>query len=223
MTIEEQFNLIAREYDDNRRKFIPCFDGYYVETTDFLAGNIVAPKHILDLGAGTGLLSAFWYNQFPHAEFVLVDIADAMLDIAKKRFANLPNISCQVKDYTRDFPAGNFDVILSALSIHHLETEQKENVFAKIHNRLPADGVFVNYDQFCAETSCMNNWYNAYWEKMLLKSGLTEHDLQCWQERKKLDRECSVHEEMVMLQAAGFREVNCVFVQQKFAVICAVK
>ena len=24
MTIEEQFNLIAQEYDGNRRKFIPC-------------------------------------------------------------------------------------------------------------------------------------------------------------------------------------------------------
>ena len=28
-TIEEQFDLIANEYDSGRRKFIPCFDDYY--------------------------------------------------------------------------------------------------------------------------------------------------------------------------------------------------
>ena len=27
-SIEDQFNLIAEEYDMNRRKFIPCFEDY---------------------------------------------------------------------------------------------------------------------------------------------------------------------------------------------------
>lgn len=26
MNIEEQFNLVAKEYDSNRRKFLPCFE-----------------------------------------------------------------------------------------------------------------------------------------------------------------------------------------------------
>ena len=29
MSIEAQFNLIAKEYDANRKKFIPCFNDYY--------------------------------------------------------------------------------------------------------------------------------------------------------------------------------------------------
>ena len=28
MDIEQQFNLIAEEYDSNRRRFIPCFDDF---------------------------------------------------------------------------------------------------------------------------------------------------------------------------------------------------
>ena len=35
MNIQDQFNLIAKEYDENRRKFIPCFEDYYVSTTNF--------------------------------------------------------------------------------------------------------------------------------------------------------------------------------------------
>ena len=34
--IQEQFNKIAREYDVNRRKFIPCFDEFYLKTTAFI-------------------------------------------------------------------------------------------------------------------------------------------------------------------------------------------
>lgn len=29
MNIEEQFNFIAKEYDANRKKFIPCFASDY--------------------------------------------------------------------------------------------------------------------------------------------------------------------------------------------------
>ena len=86
-SIEDQFNLIAEEYDMNRRKFIPCFEDYYKNTTKFIVSNIHKPKRILDLGAGTGLLSYFWYLYFPASEYVLVDIADDMLQVARKRFA----------------------------------------------------------------------------------------------------------------------------------------
>lgn len=58
--IYQQFNRIAEEYDVNRRKFIPCFDEFYKETTAFIARCIGKPMRILDLGAGTGLLTAFW-------------------------------------------------------------------------------------------------------------------------------------------------------------------
>ena len=63
MNIDAQFNLIAEEYDCNRRKFIPCFDDYYKNLTQFIISSIKKPKKVLDLGAGTGLLSYYWYVQ----------------------------------------------------------------------------------------------------------------------------------------------------------------
>ncbi len=63
--IEEQFNRIAEEYDNNRRKFIPCFDDFYKNTTKFVVSNMDEPKQIVDLGAGTGLLTYFWYQPYP--------------------------------------------------------------------------------------------------------------------------------------------------------------
>lgn len=40
MDIEKQFNLIAEEYDNGRKKFIPCFDDFYKTTTKLITSNI---------------------------------------------------------------------------------------------------------------------------------------------------------------------------------------
>lgn len=223
MNIEEQFNLIAEEYDINRRKFIPCFEDYYKNTTKFIVSNIEEPKRILDLGAGTGLLSYFWYRHFPASEYVLVDIADDMLHVARKRFAGIDHVSYLVADYNREIPEQDFDVIVSALSIHHLENVDKETLFDRIYDKLPEGGLFVNYDQFCAGQAEMDNWFDTYWENQLADSGLTEHDIELWKERRKLDKECSVEEEMAMLGKSGFQSIKCVYSYQKFSVIIAIK
>lgn len=223
MDIEKQFNLIAEEYDVNRRKFIPCFEDYYESTTEFISTGFNEPKRILDLGAGTGLLSYYWYKQFPKSEYVLVDVAEEMLKIAQKRFNGINTVSYQTLDYSKSLPKDNFDTIISALSIHHLEHEDKAKLFASIYDKLPVGGIFANYDQFCAGQSDMNKWYDSYWEKHLMNSGLTAHDIELWQERRKLDRECSVEQEIDMLNNCKFKVVKCVYSYQKFSVIVAIK
>jgi tRNA (cmo5U34)-methyltransferase len=223
LSIEEQFNRIAKEYDVNRRNFIPCFDEYYEATTNFIASNIEAPQRVLDLGAGTGLLTYYWYKKFELTKYVLVDIADEMLNVARKRFANISNIEFEVLDYSKEFPSGKFDCIISALSIHHLEYEEKKKLFSDIYNRLPTGGIFVNYDQFCGGSSAVDTWFDTYWISRLEESCLTSKDIEQWKERRKMDREISVEEEVQMLHKCSFAEVKCVYLNQKFAVIVAVK
>ncbi|MBO7380446.1 MAG: class I SAM-dependent methyltransferase [Neisseriaceae bacterium] len=223
MSIELQFNQIAQEYDANRKKFIPCFDDYYQSTTAFIAANINPPKNIVDLGSGTGLLAYYWYQHFPDANYLLVDIADDMLNVAKRRFCEVDNVSYQLIDYTKELPNALFDTVISALSIHHLTHSEKQALFAKIYQALPKNGVFVNYDQFCAGDNQINLWYEHYWENHLTHSGLTDKDLALWQERRKLDKECSVEEECAMLKQSGFTTAKCVYTHQKFSVIVALK
>ena len=221
--LEEQFNKIARKYDENRRKFIPCFDAFYLNTTDFITSNIDSPKRIVDLGAGTGLLTYYWYQQFSNAEYVLVDIADEMLSIARERFAHIDHISYEIGNYIHKLPDAVFDAVISALSIHHLENREKQHLFSEIYDRLPQGGLFVNYDQFCAGQPELNHWYDTYWENQLADRGLSDEDLVLWKERRKLDRECSVEQEVEWLTTSGFTLVKCVYTCQKFSVIVAVK
>lgn len=222
MNIESQFNLVAKEYDINRRKFIPCFEEFYVNTTKLLAKTLT-PKCVLDLGAGTGLLSMYWYENFPNAEFTLDDIAKDMLEIAKKRFAGIENIKFITDNYCKALPEGAFDLIISALSIHHLEDNEKLNLFKTIYDRLPVSGAFINYDQFCFDDKNLSSAADSIWINSLENSGLSENDLNLWKERRKLDRECSVQKEIHMLKESGFETPECVYLYKKFSVIAAVK
>lgn len=223
MGIKEQFNLVADEYDQNRKKFIPCFEDFYINTTDLILSNIAEPKQVIDLGAGTGLLTYFWYQNCPNSKYMLIDIADEMLSVAQKRFQGIENISYQTANYVDTLPNNGFDVAISALSIHHLENDDKIKLFSKLYEKLPDGGLFVNYDQFCADQPEIEEWFDKYWESQWLKSDLTRKDIELAMERKKLDRECSVEREIGMLTDSGFKTVKCIYSNYKFSVIVAIK
>ena len=104
-----------------------------------------------------------------------------------------------------------------------MEDDDKIKLFARIYDRLPSGGLFVNYDQFCAGQAEMDYWFNTYWENRLSKSGLCENDIALWKERRKLDKECSVEKEVEMLQQCNFNVVKCVYSYHKFSVIVAIK
>lgn len=223
MTISEQFNIVAQEYDADRRKFLPCFDAFYKDATDFIAHSIAKPRRVLDLGTGTGLLTMYWYSHFPETEYVLTDVSVGMLDVARKRFQGVEQMTYEVCDYCQHLPDNDFDVIISALSIHHLEHSDKRQLFRRIYEKLPDGGVFVNYDQFCGDTETMTRMMDEYWIDGLQHSGLSEQSLERWRERRKFDRECSLQDEKTWLKDAGLQTVQCVFSQLKFSVLMAIK
>src|SRR3954471_22688453 len=78
------FHRQAAGYDAQRRRLIPPFDAFYGIAVDALSLGTAAPHRILDLGAGTGLLSDAVAAAYPEAELTLVDGAPAMLERARE-------------------------------------------------------------------------------------------------------------------------------------------
>jgi tRNA (cmo5U34)-methyltransferase len=222
-TIAERFDRAAREYDARRGCFIPRVDDFYGTMAGFIARSFPAPRSILDLGAGTGLLSRYLLRHYPRAEFTLIDVSAGMLDLARDRFRGLPNFRFEGMDYSKDFPAGDFDMIASALSIHHLPEEDKAKLYRNACIRLPEKGLFANFDQFDSGSPLIEDKFESWWLDYIGSSGLPEDEYVKWLERRSLDRENSVEKTLALLAEAGFSDIECVYRFMKFAVIVALK
>ena len=76
MTVKTVFNKYADSYDETRRQLIPCFDDFYGTAVSLLPFAREQSIDVLDLGAGTGLLSAKVLEQVSNAHRVLLDISE---------------------------------------------------------------------------------------------------------------------------------------------------
>lgn len=221
--ISERFNSAAEEYDRQRRFFIPNFDLFYGSGIDFLVNAGYSFSRILDLGAGTGLLSKYLYTAYPGAHFTLVDVADKMLEVARLRFEAMGNIEYIVSDYSHELPGGKFGLVASGLSIHHLENDVKAVLYRNVYDRLESGGCLLNIDQFNASSVCMNDEYNRQWYGFIKQGGIPQVHEDSWRERRELDRENTIEETLDMLRAAGFRAAECIYSYMKFGVVVAVR
>ena len=149
LSTEHAFSSTAALYDLNRTRLIPGFEGLYRWAVDLVPANAT---QILDLGAGTGLLTALVKVRFPDVSFHLIDLSAAMLDKAKKRFAGDPQVTFEVGDYSVCTLQGRYHAVVSALSIHHLNDGAKRTLFETIRNVLLPGGVFVNAEQVLGPT-----------------------------------------------------------------------
>ena len=100
----------------------------------------------LDLGAGTGSTSLAVLRARPSARLVLVDENPGMLAVAEDALpaANVERVV--VADLSDPLPEGPFDLVVSALAIHHLDGPAKQALFAGVHGRLREGGRFVMAD-----------------------------------------------------------------------------
>ena len=225
MAIADSFDRAAAGYDALRRKLIPCFDDFYEAALTVLGDAAGRAPQVLDLGAGTGLLSALVLERFPEARLTLVDLSEGMLDQARLRFDRLPEgrVEFVVGDYAEGDLGGPYDAVISALSIHHLEDPDKRGLFHRVYDALRPGGLFVNADQVAGPTLARDAHYRALWLLAVREAGVSDEELEAARERQTHDRLAPLAAQMGWLAEAGFAEVDCAYKQWSFAVYAGVR
>ncbi|MNZ85623.1 ubiquinone/menaquinone biosynthesis methyltransferase [compost metagenome] len=220
--MKKQFDEVARQYDQQRRQLIPCFDDFYGIASDWVECGTSAPR-ILDLGAGTGLFSAFIRHKYPEASLTLIDLSKEMLKQAQIRFKDDYNVQYLAADYTTYPYTEKYDAVISSLSIHHLPHPVKRELFHTVYGLLKGGGVFVNADQAAGSTPAIDQHYMEVWEHTVRQSGLAEEALQASIERRKMDINAPVQDQLGWLNEAGFTDADCIYKHYGFAVFAAWK
>jgi tRNA (cmo5U34)-methyltransferase len=202
-------------YDAPRRRLVPDFDRFYGTAAELVAELGVDQPEVLDLGAGTGLLSAAVLAAVPGARLTLLDGAAPMLAVARQRLGDVPTI---VADLTDPLPAGPFDAVVSALAIHHLDDAGKRDLFARIRAVLRPGGVFVNAEQVCGPTPADQARYEAAHERDARALGSDDAEWDAAVVRMSHDRCATVEDQVAWLRAAGFDAADVDFKRFRFAV-----
>ncbi len=213
------FDEVAHGYDRSVRRVMPDLDGFYGAVVEGLPFGRDEGLRVLDLGAGTGLLSAEISGRFPRAGITLVDLSVEMLRVARRRFAREPGrFEFRVMDFARkDLPAG-YDLVVSALAVHHLTDGDKRELFERVFGALVAGGLFVNLDQVLGETPEEEARYEEWWLRNAREAGASEEDLAAAFRRMRADKSATLKAQLRWLEEARFESVECRREDHRFAV-----
>ena len=207
-----QFHFRPDTYLVEIRQEVSAYDelqGALVEASGEGAGRI------LELGTGTGETARRLLERHPEAELVGIDESPGMLEAARRTLEDLSGrggagsdrvdgpgsdrVDLHVARLQDDLPTGPFDLVASALCVHHLDGPEKRDLFGRVRAQLRPGGRFVLGDVVVPESAddAVTPLTDGY------------------------DKPSSVADQLQWLAAAGF-EAKVIWTQQDLAVIRAI-
>ncbi len=135
-----QFHFDPATYADLMRAEVPAYARLQEAVAAASAG--LAVSSVLDLGTGTGETLAVVLRRHGGSTAVGIDGNEAMLDAARTRLDGF-SVELRVAQLTEPLPAGPFDLVVSALAIHHVDGPGKAALFARVARVLRPGGRFV--------------------------------------------------------------------------------
>jgi len=137
-----QYHFDADSYADEIRADVPSYDSLQ----DELAGATGSgARRILELGTGTGETARRLLARHPDAVLVGIDENEQMLAVAGRVLpgSRVTLLTGRIEDA---LPDGPFDLVASALCVHHLSGMAKADLFSRIREVLAPGGLFVMGD-----------------------------------------------------------------------------
>ena len=219
----EYFRKIAADYDSIALRAMPWCDEMLAELVRCLPENATS---VLELGCGTGRLTALLAAKYPDASITAVDAAAEIIEVARDRISGAGGGAGRVEFVMSAFDEfsaadGTHDVIASNWSLHHIV--DKPPFYARLRNMIRPGGFFALGDELVAEPPELQAQNYGDWLALAKDpEHLTEDELA---DLLRHDAECdhyeTLREQISILGAAGFDPVDCVWRWRNSAVFLA--
>jgi SAM-dependent methyltransferase len=186
----------------------------------------------VDLGVGTGLLTARFLDAFKHATVVSVDGAAAMIDLCRSRLGPAAaRVEFLISDF-RTIPADrlapdSIDVVFSAYALHHLTRKEKSALIAQALIWLKPGGWFLNADLVVARDPQVEQRIQALREVGIVnrangdprfESRAATREYLADLERNEHDQPLSIEDDLELARRAGLQSVEIFWKEYREAV-----
>jgi tRNA (cmo5U34)-methyltransferase len=185
----------AEDWPSFREGLPHASDGERLLVESLLPGEA---ERILDLGCGDGRMIAVLRDRWPATSAIGLDLSPGLVRAARERFASAAEVRIELHDLMQPLPddMGRFDVVISALAIHHLPDERKRELFAEVFDLLQPSGVFYDFDVVASPTA----------ELHAVSQAAFGFDAR---EQDPSDQPARLEDQLSWLREAGFDHVDC--------------
>jgi tRNA (cmo5U34)-methyltransferase len=218
-TASEFFGSIVESYDSLIRRAVPRYDEMTARLMDVMPPS---PTRILELGCGTGNLTLKLLERFRSAQVTAVDAAPQMTEVTAARSGGSPRLKTITAHFEDlDFPPASFDLIASAMSLHHVA--DKAPLYAQLFQWLSPRGSLRIADQLLGATDAIQARHWDLWLAFCREPGhCSEADIKSLIEHAAAhDHYEPLHAHFQYLFQAGFAAPDCVWRYAMYSVITA--
>jgi len=151
--VENNFSRAADSYED-----YAVVQDYMGQVLADMIGDKINSQAILELGAGTGLFTEKLLAKFPRASYLLVDLAQSMIEQCQNKFSSYNNINYLVADVEQSSWEGEYDLIVSNATVQWFENLEKTIKKFKEHLKDEGSIYFSTFgqDNFREFADCCN-------------------------------------------------------------------
>ncbi|MFA7237772.1 MAG: class I SAM-dependent methyltransferase [Phycisphaeraceae bacterium] len=219
------------------RKHLPQMGDLFEHASAYVQAMFpeAGPRHIVDLGCGTGVTGGAMLDVFPRARLTLADFSEPMLEQARERYAADNRVTVVSADLSeqgvmRKICPEAVDVVVSSLAIHHLERRRQMTLYAEIWDVLEEGGVFVNIEHVASASKTLES---IYWDRMYEhvtaskraagEPATVEQVRAEFEKRRHVNVLTAAETQVGWLRAIGFADADCVFKSFELAVLAGRK
>lgn len=209
----QEFDREAATYDTD----VPSTMPGYSELHQMLVWGIpfmpTRAFRVLELGVGTGTLTALLLETFPHATVRGIDISSKMITQSRRKLRPWKDrVELHQGDIDDLDPVDTYDVVVSALAIHHLSDAKKRRLFRRIVSVLTPGGYFGDGDDHLPEDPTFDSRFAQIAAAIPPPAGARGRSgrspQRVWHEHERFDHPWGVSDEVGALRAAGFLHVG---------------
>lgn len=125
-----QFHWNSDTYLEQIRAEVPRYDELQQAAVEAIP---FAPERVLELGMGTGETTRRLLEAYPEAWVIGLDSSPEMVFHLRREYDDV-----QLARMEDPLPDGPWDLVISVLSVHHLRSEQKRDLFRRVREQARA-------------------------------------------------------------------------------------